>query len=85
MLRASSVKTMGEEHYNSGLTAPLFFASDNKVIQSHLCTIDEISELSFPKIQSVGTFEVVAVLVTQDSLLGKWAVYNVIFALSHRL
>ena len=69
MLRAVTIVAVRQQHHETILGVPLDFTSSNELIDHDLGAISEVTELSFPKHESVGISRSVTVFVTENGIL----------------
>src|SRR5262249_7980770 len=71
MLRSLSLISMRQQANQTRHAQPCAFARRDELVEHHLRTIGKIAELSFPQCEGARLGGGIAVLETQDGLLGE--------------
>ena len=71
VLWALSIVTVRKTHDQTTSLQPFALSSCNKLINNALCVVGEITELRLPDGQRAGPLQAVAILETQDRVLGQ--------------
>lgn len=59
---AEAVQAVGQQQSQTAVLVPLGFGTADEVVEDHLGTVEEVSELGFPEDEVVGVGETVAIL-----------------------
>src|SRR5262245_43697777 len=76
MLSSHPFESVGQKQNNRTQPVPFVLSAGDELINDHLSSVDEVTELGLPENQAVRTIETVTVLKTQNSYLRERAVIN---------
>src|SRR5262245_30082154 len=76
VLRSHSLESVGQKQNDRTQAVPFVLSAGDELINDHLSSVDEVTELGLPENQAVRTIEAVTVLKTQNSHLRERAVIN---------
>src|ERR1700692_1447535 len=76
MFRPLAFVAMRQQHHDAGEQSPLGFPSGDELIDDGLRDVYKITELSFPKNQSLGIVAAIAIFEAEHAGLGKRGIVN---------